>query len=62
MDEATISFRMPPTFGHRVALRVIGFGVLLLTDRPLRNLWAYRGRFWNLGCWTLQLTGKVSHE
>lgn len=60
MSEATIAFRMPPTFGQRMALRVIGLGVLLLTDRPLRNLFAYSGRYWNLGCWTLQLTDKVA--
>jgi hypothetical protein len=51
--QATIRFTAPPTFGERMALRVIGVGVVLLTDRPIRNLFRYFGTFWNMGCWTI---------
>ncbi len=51
--KATIRFTNPPTFGERMALRVIGIGVVMLTDRPIRNLFRYVGTLWNMGCWTL---------
>lgn len=51
--KATIRFTNTPTFGERIALRIIGLGVIMLTDNPARNLARYFGTLWNMGCWTL---------
>ncbi len=59
---ATLRYTKPPTWYQRWALRCIGVGMLLLTDRPLTNLWRYGGCWWRLGCWTLELNGKVIKE
>lgn len=52
----------PPTWWARCALRLIGFGVLMLTTRPVAAWWAYYGHLANLGSWTLTCTDKVHPE
>jgi hypothetical protein len=49
----TIQFGKPATFSERMALRIIGTGVVLLTERPVYNFLQYFGTLWNVGCWTL---------
>jgi hypothetical protein len=51
--EAMVSFSNPATFWQRIPLRMIGLGVILLSDKPLYHACVYYGNFWNVGCWTL---------
>lgn len=53
MPVVNIRFHGRPTRWERMALRCIGVGVVLLTERPLANLQRYFGVLWNVGCWTL---------
>ena len=51
--KVNVRFSAKPTFGERIALRFIGVGVVLLTEKPLTNLLRYFGTLWNMGCWTI---------
>jgi hypothetical protein len=43
----------PAGFWERCALRLIGLGVVLLTDKPFSNMMIYFGKFWNVGAWAI---------
>lgn len=49
----TVRVRRRANWRERWPLRLIGVGVILSTDRPLRNLVRYFGTYWNVGSWTL---------
>ena len=43
------SFSAPPTWWDRLAFRVIGVGILMMTANPLSKMWTYKGKIWLLG-------------